>query len=292
MKKLIAVLLTICLMASLSCTALADGSAVTETKPQYLSWMTARRAIQNVALSGGFVKIPDYNVVIWIPDDLIDQDTLPDDSFLAWFTTADKSAEVGVQAVEMGQGFSLDQYEEQLEEQGLLDYGIYVVNGLNGLVFANEETNNLSVAFVCDQTEAVYFSFYPASDGNFNQLAMVMISSIQPSSIGLSDIAEMIDTDLLFSYWGENRMVTFNEDDGSIIVVIWDTGLNSDNIKNSTNYDEVRDSFVELADFYTDSLEELNASDVHLILQYVADEDDAAFLTIVDGELVYDVSEQ
>lgn len=292
MKKLIAVLLTLCLMASLSCAALADdGTGVTDNQPQYLSWLTARRAIVKNQIDGGFVKVPDYNVIIWVPDVLEVQDTLPDDSYQAWFKTADGSAEVGIQAMDMGQGFSLDKYADQLEEQGLKGYGIHVVNGLNGLVFGNEETDNLSVAFVCDDTEAVYFSFYPMSDENFNQMAMIMLSSIQPSSIGLSDIADMIDTDLLM-YWGVNRKVSFNDDDGSILVSIWDTGVNSDNIKSSSNFDAVKDAFVELGEFYMDSLEELNASDVHLTMQYVADEDDAAFLTFIDGELVYDVSAQ
>ena len=291
MKKLIAILLMICLMASLSCAALADGGAVTGTRPQYLSWLTARRAIQNAELDGGFVRVPDYNVVIWIPENLIAQDTLPDESYLAWLATEDRSAEVAIQAVDMGQGFSLDAYEEQLGEQGLNDYGMCVVNGFNGLVFGNEETDNLSVAFVCDDTEAIYFSFYPASDENFSQLAMIMLASIQPSSLGLSDLAEMMDTDLL-SYWGENRKVTFNENDGSIYIMLWDTGVNSDNILNSNNWDEMKDEFVRFAGSYMDSLEELNASDVHQILQYVADEDDAAFLTIVDGEVVYDVFEE
>jgi len=292
MKKLTVILLMICLMASLSCTALADGGAVTGTQPQYLSWETARRAIQTAKLNGGFVQIGDYNLMIWVPENLIEQQELPDDSYIAWFATADRSAEVGVQVMDMGQSFSLEKYEEQLGEQGLHDYGMYVINGFNGLVFANEETDNLSVAFVTGDTEAIYFSFYPASDDNFNQLALVMLASIQPKTLGLSDIAEMMDTDLLVSYWGENRKVTYNESDSSIYIMLWDTGVNSDNIQKINNWQQMKEEKVEFAASYMDSLKELGASDVHLILQYVADEDDAAFLTIVDGEVVYDVFEQ
>ena len=291
MKKMTAILLMICLMVSLSCAALADGGAVTGTRPQYLSWLTARRAIQSSELDGGFVQIGDYNLMIWVPDVLVEQQQLPDDSYVAWFATEDKSAEVAVQAVDMGQGFSLEAYEAQLGEQGLNDYGMCVVNSFNGLVFGNEETDNLSVAFVSDETEAIYFSFYPASDENFSQVAALMLSTIQPKTLSLSNIAEMMDTDLLL-YWGENRKVTFNENDESIYIMLWDTGVNSDNIQQTNNWQEMRNEKLNLASFYRDSLEELGASDVHLILQYVADEDDAAFLTIVDGEVAYDVFEQ
>ncbi len=292
MKKLTAILIMICLMASLSCAALADGGAVTSTQPHFLSWETARRAIEQEELDGGFVQIGDYNLMMWVPDDLIEQQELPNDSYIAWFVSEDGSVQIGVQAMDMGEGFSLDKYEEQLGEQGLDDYGMYVINGFNGLVFANEKTDNLSIAFVAGETEAVYFSFYPASDESFGQLAVLMLGTIQPKTLSLSDIAEMMDTDLLVSYWGDNRKVTINENDASIYIMLWDTGVNSDNIRAISNWEEMKNEKMELAAFYMDSLEELGASDVHLVLQYVADEDDAAFLTIVDGEVVYDVFEQ
>ncbi len=48
---------------------------------------------------------------------------------------------------------------------------------------------------------------------------------------------------------------------------------------------------LDLFNYYTESLKELGAGDVHLILQFAADTEDAAFLTIVDGEVVYDIME-
>ena len=289
MKKLTAILIMICLLASLSCAAMADGGTVAGTEPHYLSWETARRALLSGELGGSFVQIGDYDLVMWMPEDMIELEELPGEDYIAYFVSQERSAEVGVQEIEMGDSFTLDTLEQQLADLGYSDGGMYVINGLYGLLFGDGETDNLSIAFVTGDTEALVISFYPISDAAFFETAKIMLSSLQPDTLSLYNLADMIDTDLLESYWGDNRKVTFNEMDSSIHILLWDEGLNSDNICDVDSWEAIRDDKISLALFYQDSLKELGASDVHLILQYVADEDDAAFLTIVDGEVVYDV---
>ncbi len=290
MKKPIAILAALCMLLSLSVTAMADGTAVTETQPDYLSWESARTIVVQEKQEGRFVKFGDYDIRMWVPDSLLELEDHPDD-YLAYFMSEDKTEEVGVQIFEVGEEFSLEAYEQQLEEEGLTDGGMYVINGFHGLLFMNKETENLAIAFMAGEDEALVVSFYPVSNESFYQRVRLMLASIQPATPNLYNLADMIDTDLM-EFWGNNRKVTFNEPDNSIHLSVWDDGVNSDTIDKVNNWSAVRDSLVDRYNFYYQSLEELGASDVRLVMQLVADsdDDDAAFLTIVDGEIIYEIN--
>ncbi len=289
MKKLIAILAALCMLFSMSLTAMADGAAVTGTQPHYLSWESARTVVVREKLEGRFVQFGDYDIRMWVPDNLLEMEDCPD-KYLAYYISEDQSEEVGVQVYDVGEEFSLEAYEQQLEEQGLTDGGMYVINGFHGLLFMSEKSDNIAVAFMTGEDEALVISFYPASNESFYQIVKIMLASIQPYTPNLYNLADMIDTDLM-GFWGDNRKVTFNEPDNSIHLSVWDDGVNSDTIDQVNNWSSVRDGLVERYDFYYQSLEELGASDVRLVLQFVADsdDDDAAFLTIVDGEIVYEI---
>lgn len=292
MKKLTAILLMICLLASLSCAAFADGDDGTSGgEARYLSWLTARRVIQRDSLKGEFVKLGDYDLRMWVPEELAPLDQLPSDDYITYFMDADKSMEVGVQVIEMGEGFTLPALEQQLGEMGLDDGGIYIINGFYGLMAKSEEKDNLTVIMSSGETEAIAISYYPASDEKVFEAAKIMLASLQPDTPALYNLADMIDTDLLLTVWGENRKVNFNEADSSIHIVMWDEGVNSNDINRVNNWSVLKQDKLDLFNYYADSLKELGAGDVHLILQFAADTEDAAFLTIVDGEVVYDIME-
>ena len=288
MKKLIAILAALCMLFSLSVTAMADGAAVTGTQPHYLSWESARTIVVQEKLEGRFVKLGDYDLRMWVPDSLLELKDHPD-KYITYFMSEDKSEEVGVQVFEVGEEFSLEAYEQQLEEQGLTDGGMYVVNGYHGLLFMSEQSDNIAIAFMSGDDEALVVSFYPASNADFYQKVKLMIASIQPNTPNLYNLADMIDTDLM-EFWGDNRKVTYNEPDNSIHFSVWDDGVNSDTIDKVNNWSAVRDGLVDRYNFYYESLKELGATDVRLVMQMVAasEDDDAAFLTIVDGEIVYE----
>jgi hypothetical protein len=191
----------------------------------------------------------------------------------------------------MGEGFTLQALEQQLGEMGLEDGGIYVINGFYGLMAKSEEKDNLTVILSSGETEAIAISYYPASDEKVFEMTKVMLASLQPDTPALYNLADMIDTDLLLTVWGENRKVNFNEADKSIHIVMWDEGVNTDDIHRVNNWSVMKQDKLDLFNYYTESLKELGAGDVHLILQFAADTEDAAFLTIVDGEVVYDIME-
>ena len=285
-KKLIAALLTLCILASFSAAAFADGSAVVSSQPHYLSWASANRIVERDSLEGRFVKFGDYNVVMWVPNELEELSEYPE-GYLAYFMTEDKSAEVGVQIQEVEEDFSLDAYEQQLDEQGLTDGGMYVINGFYGLLFMSEETQNMTIAFMSDEHEVLLVSYYPVSNESFYETAKLMIASIQPNEPSLYNLADMLDSDLM-EYWGESSKVTYNEKDNSIHISMWDEGSTNDTINQINNWDEVKQDKIELYNYYAEILETLGAADVHMTMQYVADQGDAAFLTIIDGEIVYD----
>jgi hypothetical protein len=174
---------------------------------------------------------------------------------------------------------------------GLEDGGIYVINGFYGLMAKSEEKDNLTVILSSGETEAIAISYYPVSDEKVFEMTKVMLASLQPDTPALYNLADMIDTDLLLTVWGENRKVNFNEADSSIHIVMWDEGVNTDDIQRVNNWSVMKQDKLDLFSYYADSLKELGAGDVHLILQLAADTEDAAFLTIVDGEVVYDIME-
>ncbi len=291
MKKLTAILIMICLLASLSCAAMADDAGVANTESKYLSWETARRVILRDDLAGDFAALGDYNLRMWVPEDLALQNQLPSDDYIAYFMDEDKTMEVGVQVLEMGDGFTLDALESQLGEQGLADGGIYIINGFYGLLVKDEAKDNMAVIMATDKSEAIAISYYPASDEKVFDTAKIMLASIQPDTPDLYNLADMIDTDLLQNVWGDNRKVNFNETDNSIHIVMWDDGVNTAEIKAVNNWDDMVKNQLELSAFYLDSLDELGAFDVHLVQQLAADDEDAAFLTIIDGEIAYDIME-
>ncbi len=292
MKRTAAVLILITMLFSFSSTAMAAEEDVIGTKAQYLSWGTARRAIQQQGPEGSLTQIGTYDLMMWIPASLTPTEEMPGEDYVAYFKDVKNSQEVGVQAIDMGESITLESLRQMLTDQGFTDGGICVVNGFYGILFKSEETDNLSIAFISGDTEALVFSFYPASDDSYKDIVSLMISSIQPMDPTMSNLADMIDTDLLETVWGENRKVTFNEADKSIAIVLWDEGVNADNFDAIKNYDEMKQDKIDLVSYYMETFKELGVTDVHLVLQYGADTDDTVFFTVVDGELAFDCTAQ
>ena len=71
MKKLFAFLLALVMLFALSATAMAEeskGSDDSASSLKALSWITARRGLQQTDLTGNFYQISDLDVDIWVPD--------------------------------------------------------------------------------------------------------------------------------------------------------------------------------------------------------------------------------
>lgn len=94
--------------------------------------------------------------------------------------------------------------------------------------------------------------------------------------------------DSLSTAWGENRNVSYTEDENKIYIIIWDDGVNEKTIENVNNWDAVRDDKIKMFNAYYTVFDQVGIKDGHMSLQYTDEAKQFSFLTIEDGKVVND----
>ena len=287
MKKLIAILLTLVMLFALSATAMADM--------QTLSWITARRGIGMTDLTGKFYQIEDYDIDIWIPDNFELQEDIPDYCYCV-FATEDGSASISVNNLTFDGEPALEDIEKDIiPNWGAASDGIFWINCFNALVYENADEDTISVLIKKSEGDAMEFEFKPASSPDMYSLTSLVMSTIQYHSLHIVDAAQMIDADLN-NTWSGNKDVRYQDDADTkeIDVYFWEDGITSENIHDVTNWDEMKQNIVDnFAGVYEAAISEFGMTDVTLTVKYISSnlDEDLSFLTIQDGEVVYDVFE-
>ena len=85
--------------------------------------------------------------------------------------------------------------------------------------------------------------------------------------------------------------IRYTLEENTIYVQVWEEGTTAESVKDFDNWENFQTSFMETFDAYYAYFEANQIKDGHLYLQYVSEAQDIAFLTIVDGEVTYDVFE-
>ena len=288
MKKLITMFLVFVMLFAFSAVVMADD---VQTTPVTLNWITARRAFGQNEIYGSFYEIPDFDMDIWVPDFLVPQEDIPADCAYI-FTNSDKTASIIAHRVRIEGDTSLDAIEQLVSELGGVSDGFFWINGYKALIYETEADDSVSVVIPFDDGDVIEFVFTPMSNADYYSLFSLVMSTIQPHTLTVEDIALMIDADML-STWGQNRDVRFTDDENETVISIhmWEDGITSETIGNVTNWDEVRDDRINTYNMYATVLEELGRSDIDLSLLYISPDEDVSFLTISNGEIVYDVAE-
>ena len=100
--------------------------------------------------------------------------------------------------------------------------------------------------------------------------------------------AEWID-DLLAKQWDNNNDGhSVYVDPDAIYVHIWSEGAsNAEDLDQEQFRDEILPSWVSSAEQMREQFEEDGLGDLHLTIQYISDQSDAAFFTIEDEEVVF-----
>ena len=292
MKKLFAFLLALVMLFALSATAMAEeskGSDDSASSLKALSWITARRGLQQTDLTGNFYQISDLDVDIWVPDLFKPVEEVSENVFCA-FETENKGAAITVNHLSFDGDPDLEEVEKMAVDAGCESDGIFWLNDFYALVYENKAADSLSVLIMITDGGAMEFVFAPVSNPDVYSMASLIMSTIQHHDLDVEYVAHMIDADLN-SFWGENRDVRYSDDDKSrsISVFMWEDGITSENIKDVDNWDQVKDSKINLADTYTAVLSEFGMDDVLLNLYYISADQDVNFLAIEDGEITYDV---
>ena len=101
-------------------------------------------------------------------------------------------------------------------------------------------------------------------------------------------MAALAIDDSLSTAWGENRNVSYTDDENKIYIIIWDDGVNEETINNVNNWDAVRDDKIKMFNSYYTVFDQLGIKDGHMSLQYADETKQFSFLTIEDGKVVSD----
>ena len=148
MKKLIAILISLCLM-------LAAAGAFAETATTEMSWETVEPLLETYGLEGDFETFDEVAIQIWIPSSMTRSELTQEDvdkGFIAHFLDEDQTAQVSVVYVDVD-GTTLEEYEKVLPDYGVSDIEELVINDIPALSYTVEETDSVTIAF---ETEGGY----------------------------------------------------------------------------------------------------------------------------------------
>ena len=167
MKKLFALMLTLCLM--LGCTALADAE---------ITWEQVAPMVEESGLTGEFVTFDEIAVKLFVPTgmnavELSDEDR--QNGYIGYFAADDGSA-IAVQYVDVN-GMSLEDYAAQLAETDATGIETGTVNGLPCVSY--EFGTNLCCSFTTQMGYILEVAVGPLPDDNAKLAASVILSSIQ-----------------------------------------------------------------------------------------------------------------
>ena len=162
MKKLVVMILALCMLSSVAFAADLNWSDVEEAASQ---------------IDGEFKTFDEISVKIWIPDVLKAVDGVEDR--IGFFMTEDESAAVSVQYLDMN-GMSLEEYEAALQEDAdVSDIEVGTVNGLPALSYMLTEKDVACVAFTTEMGYILEVACGPVSDEGFAAVVAYIVSSIQ-----------------------------------------------------------------------------------------------------------------
>lgn len=173
MKKLLSVIMALCLMMSV---------ALAEEAPA-LSWSDFEPALEAGGVTGQFYTFDEIAIKIWMPDGINPVELTEDDvanGYIGYFAADDNSAAVSVVYVDL-QGMSLEDYAASLPEYGATEIEIGTVNGLPCVSYSLPEQDSVSVTFATEAGYMLEVTCVPASEENATLVWGAVVSSIQPA---------------------------------------------------------------------------------------------------------------
>ena len=177
MKKLLAILLVLAMLSALSVSA----AAATATAENVLTWTDFEEDVKATGIDADFVQIGDLNLMMWLPSVFSEQELTDEDvqnGYLSYLTTDDESAVIAIMSVDLDE--SLEEWEQELPDYGVTDAEMGIVNGYRALVYSTPEDDTMCIDFEVESGEILEFTFYPMSDEDFQAVAAIMMTSLQP----------------------------------------------------------------------------------------------------------------
>ena len=170
MKKLLALLVALCMMCSVA--AMAESTQAVE-----LNWSDVEEVANDIG--GAFVGI-DLGLVIWAPNDYVVVSELPEEytekGIYGMIAKEDLTGAIALQYVDV-KGATLEECVASIE--GATDPKAMVINGFPCINFDMKEMDATCVAFATEQGRLFVLSFLPVSDEEFAAVSTIMVASIQ-----------------------------------------------------------------------------------------------------------------
>ena len=171
MKKLIALLMTLCLLC-----ACAYAEETTE-----MNWADVEEAAS--AIEGQFCPIADLGVMMFIPSifgsvEVTDEQKAA--GVIALLSTTDGAGRISFTYQDLGD-MDGEAFVAELTKAGATDIDPIILNGRTGINYDLEmngvKTTNVVISV--DETKILTISFAPMDDEGFAELAQIMAASIQ-----------------------------------------------------------------------------------------------------------------
>ncbi|MBQ3374704.1 MAG: hypothetical protein IJG40_16390 [Oscillospiraceae bacterium] len=191
MKKIISILLVILLICSFSVSASAvkktnrtfKSQNATERETVEFTWEEFEQDIKESGIEGKFETLDEVNLKFWLPDLLEEEELTEEDrenGFIKYYSTEDDSAVMSVVYYDAGIK-SLEEWQAELEQEpDVADIETIIVNGYYALFYDVSEDDVFCIDFSTEAGYLLEFTFYPMSDEDYQGLAALIISSLQP----------------------------------------------------------------------------------------------------------------
>lgn len=178
MKKLFALILSLCLLAA--CCAFAEEAEEDNGMPE-INWADFEEAASQI--DGQFVAIADLGLKMFVPAVFGNAEVSEEQKaagVIAILSTADGAGRVSITYQNLGE-MDDEAFVEELEKAGATDIDPAILNGGDAMSYDLEvngtKTTNVVIPF--EGGDIVTFSFAPMDDEGFKGVAAIMIASIQ-----------------------------------------------------------------------------------------------------------------
>lgn len=184
MKKLVLLTVSALMIGGMAMTQSAFAEeAESEAVTMEINWADFEAAALEVAPQSQWYTFDEIAVQMWVPDVLVNMELSEEDvenGYIGYFMTADESAAVGIQYVDVN-GMSLEEYAAALPEFGATEIETMIINGLPCISYDLKENDTTALTFVTEMGYAFEVSFAPLSDEGFASTASLIAASIQAS---------------------------------------------------------------------------------------------------------------
>ena len=145
-----------------------------------LFWETVKDVAAQVDKDGKLVKIADTGLAMWVPSVMVEGELTEEDvnnGSICYLAPVDDSASVNI--FTWGENMDLVGLVKYYAGNGVDDAEIVVINGIKAVMAGDEENDCMVIDYPMEDGSVLEFSFCPASDEDFAQVALLMASSIQ-----------------------------------------------------------------------------------------------------------------